>query len=244
MTQPTILITRPLPEALHTAAELREIGVEAIVSPLTEIVPRPEHVDSWLANAAEQPETLIVTSRNGIRAMQHRGDLYALPLWCVGEETTDFARVSGFTNAHCGGQTAQELLSVLKDRLPAAPRALYVSGAMVRLPLEKHLPLQRVIAYENVARPLEPKAEAAFLNGMIHGVMLYSAYAAELYSAAVQKLEAVVAVDGFFISEAVYRNADATLWKNVHIANTPREGALMQLVQQWYSANSRDSGHG
>lgn len=242
-----ILVTRPQPEAEHTAARLREAGVEPAVCPLTDIVLHPEKVDHWLKDA-EPPAALIVTSRNAVRAMQHRAELHPLPLWCVGEETTALARAAGFARAECAGHTAAELCAALAARLPRHGRALYVSGAVVRFDLSAALgadrPIDRLVAYETrEAAALPPPIGELFTRRPPPGVLLYSARAAAVFSRLALTIPGFEPADGFFLSEAVYRNADATLWRNIYIPPVPAEYAMMHFVQQWYSALKRDGIH-
>ena len=88
-----ILVTRPEPDASLTAERLRAMGYEVLVAPMLETVFSTEPLDD-VSNA-----DLVVTSRNGVRALAKLASsevLEATTLYTVGDATAELARDVGF----------------------------------------------------------------------------------------------------------------------------------------------------
>ena len=104
------LVTRPEPDATRQARQLEAKGHEVLVEPLLEIVYR-ERLDLPFGEV----QALIVTSRNGLRALRRAGfpaSALDLPVLAVGESSAALARDMGFGQVHEGRGTAADLVAV------------------------------------------------------------------------------------------------------------------------------------
>lgn len=117
MTLPLLLLTRPRPQSERFAAEARAASPphEALIAPLSEIVPLP-----FDAGAFAGARTLVVTSANAIPALAAVPGIEGLPAWCVGPGTARAARAAGFKAREAGGD-AERLIARLRRVRPAGP---------------------------------------------------------------------------------------------------------------------------
>ena len=87
----TVLVTRGWPGAERTAAGLRRMGIDPIVSPVLDINFRAR-IDVDLTGT----QAIVFTSANGVRAWGPRRPERDLPVFAVGDATADAARDIGF----------------------------------------------------------------------------------------------------------------------------------------------------
>ena len=102
-----LLVTRPEPDAAALAEELRALGHEPVVQPLLEF-----HALDFDPAPVKTAGALIVTSRNGLRALQGRIDpagIAGCPVFCVGGETERGLRQAGFQAIAGVAETAEQL---------------------------------------------------------------------------------------------------------------------------------------
>ena len=121
-----LLITRPEPDADAFRARLEALGHQVTSEPLLTI----EHLPI-AADALGDVAGLVVTSRNGLRALAASPAMATarqLPIIAVGPGTAALARELGFTRITEGSGTATELVPVIAD----AARALHGTLTHVR----------------------------------------------------------------------------------------------------------------
>lgn len=186
-----LIVTRPEPDATRTAKALIRLGHEAILSPVSEIVPRPH-----AAFPDDDPQALLVTSSNAVRALcQHRAftRIKALPLFAVGDSTALEARRAGFANVRSAGGAVDDLLALVKDTLdPEGAPLLYAAGDntignLVERLEEAGFRANYTIVYEVKSRArLAGVAEAALKEDTVDGVLLYSRLSAAAFALAVR----------------------------------------------------------
>ncbi|MET4801846.1 uroporphyrinogen-III synthase [Bradyrhizobium sp. LB11.1] len=127
----SILVTRPHPDNVATADNLRARGHVVLLAPVLKFEPVVFHDASEADYSA-----IIVTSANAIRAAPQLRDLglLELPLFAVGEHTAAVARDVGFTDVIVAGGDA----AALRDKVMQSARAkvlkkkstlLYLAGA-------------------------------------------------------------------------------------------------------------------
>jgi uroporphyrinogen-III synthase len=181
-----LLITRPEPDALRTAAALRALGHDALVAPLLRFAP--------VANAdlGEGPWAgLLLTSANAARAIARHPrlrELLCLPVLAVGDRSAEAAREAGFGNVASAEGGAGDLARVAAAQFGgAAVRLLYLAGedraADLAAALGAHdAAVHMVIVYRMAAAELLPAAIATALSARrIDGVLHYSRRSAQTY---------------------------------------------------------------
>src|SRR5579862_3688138 len=118
-----LLVTRPLPDALDTAKQLKALGHDPVLQPLLRIVfaPAPRELGD--------PAALLITSRNALRAVEswpQAPHWRETPLYAVGKVTARAAEAAGFTDVRIGGGDAAALADAVKaDLTPDAGLLVY-----------------------------------------------------------------------------------------------------------------------
>jgi uroporphyrinogen-III synthase len=81
----------------------------------------------------ENPQALIITSKNALRALENQEDLKKIPLYVVGDKTAELAQQLGFLNVLSASGTTQELTPlILKTAKPDHGILWHLSGKIVK----------------------------------------------------------------------------------------------------------------
>jgi uroporphyrinogen-III synthase len=175
-----LLVTRPRHDAEILRRKLVQLGHDVIISPLLDIVPRPD-----IAIPSLSYQLIALTSANAIRCLTGNAHLDRwrhLPVMAVGPQSADAARRAGFASiTEAGGDGLGLARHIAAHARPEAGPILYLSGLDTASDFAGRLErsgfaVMRVIAYE--ARPaarLSPGAAQA------EGVLLYSPRSARLW---------------------------------------------------------------
>ena len=213
-----ILVLRPEPGAGASAARARALGLEPVVAPLFTIRPL-----AW-----EPPrgpfDALLLTSAN---APRHAGPTLAryhhLPCFAVGEATAAAAREAGFISVNTGPADGAAALVLAAER--GFRQVLHLCG---RDRVELSHPHASVVSCPvyaaDAADALSTEAAAALDAGAL--VLLHSPRAAAAFAA--------LAGDRARIRIAAISRAAADAagdgWAEVHVAEAPRDQALLELA--------------
>jgi len=227
-----LLVTRPEPDASATARRLEEMGHRVTVAPMLTVVLNDPPVD------LPEPAGLIVTSRNGVRALQswpQAAGWRDVPLFAIGEATGTEARTAGFTRVTAGAGEGAALLRVIGAALPAkAGPVIYAAARDLSGNLAEHLEaagydLQMVEAYRaDRAEHLSPEVLAELEAGSIDGALFYSRRTAETFRDLVAGRPIRLA-HAFALSEQV-AGALQGLAAEVHVAAEPDEASLFKSI--------------
>jgi len=180
-----LLVTRPDPDGVRTAATLRERGHEATVAPLLRLEP----VDFEMSDDAVG--AVVLTSANAARAVAghpRHATLIALPAFTVGRHTAQAARDAGFDQIHCAEGDKKDLVDLIVARYQGARGSLlYLAGedraGDLAADLAPHrLSVRTVVAYRAVkSERFPPAVEALLARGAVDGVLHFSKRSAEAY---------------------------------------------------------------
>ena len=183
-----ILVTRPAADADTLRQPLEAMGHRVSLAPMIEIsFADAEPID--LTNCA----ALIATSRNGLKALEHRRaslptEIWQLRLFAVGPGTAALARSLGFQHVIEGPGSAAELVPVITNSVrPAAGTLVHLSGDHAAFDLKAALAslgysLRQPIAYRSMAATsLPPEVEIDFAHGRIDAVILMSPKSAQTF---------------------------------------------------------------
>lgn len=173
-----VLVTRSPEDAARTAQKLEARGHEAVLAPVTRIVPTGEPAPAAAYDA------LIVTSAHAQQA------LAALdrekPVFAVGERTAEAVRTAGFAEIVVAAGDAVSLSRLIRERLPSGLTLLHVTArhhkeepaASLRAAGFTLLPWQ---AYEaRAVERLPERAAEALRSGQIGAALHYSRRSADL----------------------------------------------------------------
>jgi uroporphyrinogen-III synthase len=230
-----LLVTRPEPDAAATAARLSAMGHRVMVRPMLEVAfnPPPDGL---------RPGSLVLTSRNGVRALLRWPDAAAwrgLPAFAVGAETGALLREAGFGDVRIAGGDAEALIALIETHPAAAlgtilhpaprDRAADLDGRLAA----RGYRVERVEAYraESAAR-LGGELVDALHSGELDGALFFSARTA----AAFARLVAEAGLGNRVRSLAVYALSERTaqplrtIAGKVHVAGRPDLESLLALL--------------
>lgn len=187
-----VLVTRPMPAAERTAAELTKRGHQPVLLPLM----RAEHrLDKLRQGPAPQTSALAVTSAEAIRALaglsaDERMPYLDLALFAVGEATAAAARDLGFANVEAGGGDGEALARHLlrSPQIDPAQPILYLAGYPRSPEFEQHLvEAERAVAVVECYRMVPADRDAGEVEKVLATppdcVLLYSSETARQFAA-------------------------------------------------------------
>ena len=230
-----VLVTRPRHRAAALARDLDAAGVEAIVEPLLDIVPR---AGAMLDLSGVQ--ALLVTSANAALPLAAATGRRDLPVFAVGDATAAAVSDVGFGDVTSAGGAAGDLARLVGARLdPAAGALIHVAGATVAGDLTGPLEAagfaaRRVVLYD--AQPVEalsPATVEVIAADRLDGVVFFSPRTAALFVTLARQAGIARHAHGlgaFCLSAAVAKAAEGLDWREVPISERPESAALVALV--------------
>lgn len=234
-----ILVTRPLEDAKRQADQLRALGHKPIIFPLLEVI-----FHQLAPLALDGVQGIIVTSRNGLRALQFNDAIEnarKLPLFCVGEGTAALATEFGFERVISGDGRASDLLPIiLSSARPENGALLYVTGHHIAFDLEAPLKqagflVPHVVCYE--ANELHPVRAANLADmvrrGEVKGIILMSPRTAAIFARIIKRFDIereARAITCYCYSEAIAKSLEDINGLTIAISSHPREEDLMRRI--------------
>ncbi len=218
-----LVAIRPEPGLTSTLALGRELGLPIISAPLFEIRSR-----EWEAPGADTIDALLIGSAN---AFLHGGECLSRfaekPVHAVGKATARAAKDAGFTIAAIGAGGLQNVLDAI---VPPACLLRIAGAEHVALDVPDGIAIHTVIAYESVARPLDPALISQAGDHPL--VLLHSAAAAAHFAAECDRLGIArdrisLAALGPRISAAAGEN-----WRAVHVAPHPSDRQMLEMLRE------------
>ncbi|PVH27730.1 hypothetical protein DDE20_15585 [Pararhodobacter oceanensis] len=244
--RPLLLLTRPLPQAHHFAAEAQTQCPphDLLIAPLSGIVPLA--FDPAVFKGARG---LLLTSVNAVPAVaqvaKDMPGIAGLPAFCVGPATMQAAQDAGFVAYNCGGD-AVAMVAYLIARRPEGPlvhaHGVHLARDMVAALGPEGMEPRSVQVYEARATNWPPSVLTqlqARPAGQVCVVPLFSPRAAlrfmqELQGAELQDLRMVA------ISAACADNLPPELRALCQIARTPDAEGMMAAIADVMSRIAAD----
>lgn len=182
-----VLVTRPKGDGEPLKAQLEQLGCKVSLEPLISIVSNEIPL-----SAIDEASTLIVTSRNALKALSASAALspaLTRPLLTVGPGTAALALEMGFKDIFEGPGTGAELAPEIARRSKTdGGTFVYLAGDKLAFDLpavlaEQGVNIRRVVAYRSVAaETLSPRVAEALHEGTIDVVVLMSPRTAETWA--------------------------------------------------------------
>lgn len=225
-----MLVTRAEPGASETAARIAAMGHSVIVAPMLVIEPVAANADTTRVQA------LLFTSANGVAAFARETTERALPVFCVGDATGEAATANGFGNVRIAGGDVRALAPFVAQSLrPEAGPLLHVGGAdlagdLVGALQREGFTAERRVFYRAVLVRQLPQEARDALRGSIDVVMFHSARGCAAFSDAIGKDADLQRIAALCLSPAVAEIARLMQWRDVVVAQAPREDALLRLL--------------
>jgi uroporphyrinogen-III synthase len=236
-----VLVTRPEPEAARLADALKARGVEAVIEPLLTIEFAADGA-AILAALLPGTQAVLFTSANGVRALAAATSERGLPAFAVGDRTAAAARDAGFASVTSAGGSIEDLARLILDRLrPGVGPLLHAAGSAVAGDLAARLAphgfaLRRAVLYE--ARPataLSAATQAALRAGGLWGALFFSPRTAATFvslAAAAGLADRCGQMIALALSPAVATALGGIAWREIRVADTPEEAALLSALDQ------------
>ena len=229
-----VLVTRPEPAALLTAAKLTDAGFEPLLLPLSRTVPLGFSVPDIRFDA------LTVTSANAFRHAGHALPSRDMPLFAVGEGTARAACEAGFTDVVDGGGDAVRLAETMRRTLPQRARVLYLAGRVRQPIFEERISAagldMTVCDVYDIETIDYPRDELQRILGTqpLAAVMLYSGVAAEKFVEAMGRIAPPFNEKTRFlcISARVAAKLPTAWQANALVAEQPDEKGLFLLFSK------------
>lgn len=230
MTRPD---TGPEPDPLQDA--LSAAGHRLVRAPLLSVVL------SGAMPPLQGAQALIVTSRNGLRAVAPVPDAaLALPLFAVGPATADLARALGFRRVIEGPGTGRGLAErVRAESDPTAGVLVHLAGDTLAFDLEGALAAQGFETRTEVVYRTEPASAfpravtEAIRQRALDGVVLMSPRTANVYAKLIAAADLTAAARGmahFCLSDAVARELAPLGGVRIAVARAPNSQEMLALV--------------
>jgi uroporphyrinogen-III synthase len=233
-----LLLTRPQPDGERTAARLRTLGHEAILSPMLRIEALPADFGTGPFAA------VVLTSANAARALSghaRRVELLDLPAFVVGRQSAEAARAVGFrsilsADGDVGGLVPLIVAQVGEASLPL----LYLAGRDRAADLGAALggyglTVRTAIIYRAVAQPtLSAEAQSALSSARLDGALHYSRRTVEAFLSAAERAGLLANARGlvhYCLSMDVAGPLTAAGAFSIKIAARPEENALLELLR-------------
>ncbi len=232
-----LLVTRPEPEAGALAAELRNLGHEAVLEPLLEF-----SVLDFDPAPLKAADALIFTSANSLRALREKLDpscIWSCPVFCVGSETERRAREAGFKTIAAAAETAEELAGKIVAAASKVSRLVHVTGEYQAFDLEEALTREGLSigtlrVYGMKARKgFDPQIAGEIQEGTIGGVILMSPRTAEVFVTLCRQhglFDNAKSLHYFCLASSVANRLKPVEPVHVHVALRPNRMALLALL--------------
>jgi len=219
-----IWVTRAQPQADATAARLRILGFEPVVSPMLEIWPITDAVIDM-----KGVDALAFTSVAGIAAFTALSRERDRSVFTVGDATAEAARGAGFTDVRAAGGDVQALAALIAGTTPRPslvlnPTAAEPAADLPALLAERGVFARAAIVYETRETALGAPPAA------LDGVLIHSAKAAHAVARRLTGAD-LSSVTAYAISTAVAAPLAGLGWRRIAIAPFPNEPALLNLIQ-------------
>lgn len=240
-----VLITRPRDDSTTLARTLSKRGVDTVIEPLIEIVPR----QATLEIAGVQ--AVLLTSANGARALAGVTGERRIKILAVGDATAAAAAALGFGDVEAAEGDVAALAALAHRRLdPRGGSLVHVAGSVVAGDLAGILTsygfsVRRETLYEARAVTVFQPAIAAMLRaGQIDGVAFFSPRTASAFVSLVMAADLASAVRqlvGFCLSAAVADAASSLVWREVCVSPRPLQVSLVELIAAYSQGRKTES---
>ena len=226
-----LIITRPEQDSVTLARKLSDMGHEAVVVPLLEIVAHSK------IEIPDKPfAAILVTSANGVRCLPAGAVSHSVRVIAIGAQSAEAARARGFHTVESHGGDVEHLAAWIVEHLsPASGSLLYVtgkdiSGDLAGVLLQHGFEVHRVETYQAQAKPLTLSLQD--IAGC-DGVLLYSPRSAKLWlgEAKLQGLNSAVALLRHYCLSPAIAHVLPHYWP-ISVASQPTDRALLQLLER------------
>jgi len=235
------LVTRPREDAQALARALAARGIEAVLEPLLTIRPKPG-VASLLAKELGGVQALLFTSANGARVFAAACTERKLPVFTVGDATSQAAKAAGFVHVESAQGDVAALARLAAARLKPGdgpllhPASSDVAGDLVGALAKAGFDLRRAAIYESIpADALSAEAAALIKRGEIDAALFFSPRTAGCFVRLAAKAgltDSLGRTVAFALSAEVARALRDMAWRRIAVAEAPTEDSLLASLDR------------
>jgi len=227
-----VLLTRPLDESRAVAAMLEGEEIEALVWPLTRIVPTETEL-TLPASAGG----LLFTSANGVRALAALTERRDLPALCVGQKTAEAARLAGYLNCFSADGDAHALAELARRsgiREFFHPRGCDAAGDLVDWLAKSGQRVTEAVLYQAQETGLPPAPIVdALRTGAVDVITVWSRRNGEILARHLAAVDAVlVRTDLVAISAAAAAPLTVSGFRHEIISDSPTLAGMMSAIRR------------
>lgn len=239
---PHVWVTRPWEQAQPLKAPLEQAGFSVTFDPLLRYVPLEAPV-AWPSKI----RALLVTSSYALECLVRQKLDFSIPLWVVGERSTQHAWNLGFHHAVYGGMNQKELVQNLVRQIrPEEGELVYASGKTVYGALHKTLAyqgyaIQRVIVYRTEpVSTFRPETWTLLQQRALDGVVFFSQETSRIFFKNMSSCEwnACETLDVFALSARILAPLSGLAFRSCHWSSKPAWACLFQLLRSHYYDNA------
>ena len=246
----SIIVTRPEPDGSSLAQRLSSQGYATLLCPLMRIEADPGAV----VPAGRKYQALLITSANGLRAIEQAGQLehlLVLPVIAVGPASARLATAMGFADVREAGGDVKAVADLVGQTLtPAGGPLLYITGKARAGDLKGDLEnggftVDRLEAYSAVPTgALDEDTITAIRSGEADTVLLYSPRTARIWARLVKShdlTDEAAAMTRICLSQAVADAVNAEFGQDLTnvVANAPNDDAMLEALANNGKNNTR-----
>jgi uroporphyrinogen-III synthase len=224
-----IWVTRTAPANQQTGARLRDMGHEAVCTPVLAVRRLPAELP------CNQPQGIVFTSRNGVLHHPLDAGLLDVPVFAVGASTADMALRAGYSDVRSADGDVRDLQRLILGSLSSPSRLLHFAGRDVAgdligfLRRFGHL-VERRCVYVSDAVPMRWLLDVRSSLPTIDGILAHSPRGAS-------RVARVLRGTGWrgkiwCISEACALELVGVPGIDLRFTNSPDEAALVAMVGQ------------
>ncbi|HBR69653.1 MAG TPA: hypothetical protein DEA55_09790 [Rhodospirillaceae bacterium] len=235
--QGLILITRPAEDAQEYARELQNLGHKTFIEPMLEIVPANFSLPDLAGYRG-----LIFTSANAVRIFSESSSERGIEVYCVGQNTYEQARKSGYGNIYNANGSAVQIVPLILNRVGTdTGQFLHIRGEDVARPVDEMfagsgVKVETLVVYKaEKVKALSNLCIKKLRDGEISAVTFFSKRTAEsfLFQIGANDLGgALMSIKALCISQAVLECVRTRKWGDTYAASQPDRQGMLNLITQ------------
>lgn len=250
---PTILVTRPEPDALPLAESLKVRGFATLTEPMlsVEFAPKPD-ID------LNGVQALMFTSANGVRAFATASDNRTLPAFAVGPVTAQAARKAGFDKVVAADGDVEALSGTVQKALdPKGGILLHIAGTVTAGDLKgalerrgfsvQRMPLYRTRPASALSAPCLAALDSASSDkpDRLVGATFFSPRTAKAFvslSKTSGRTDCLAHLTAICLSEKVAEAVQPDLWRATAVSAEPEGASLVETAEMALGTTRKQPG--
>ncbi|MBY0500853.1 MAG: uroporphyrinogen-III synthase [Alphaproteobacteria bacterium] len=230
-----VLLTRPLIDAYPLAKILERKGIQYYLYPLFQ----PRFLPLL---PIEDPQAVIITSKNALRAIEKYNKFKKLPLYAIGDETAQLARDMGFFHVVNASGTSKDLIKlILNTARPSEGIFWHLSGTIIHENIVEILQAhgfkaeRRIVYYTEEVNTLPLSLQTHLKNHEISHVIFFSPHTVTLFVKVLKKYtleKSACHMRALCLSKNVASKASELQWKEKWISSKPTAQSLMEYFDE------------